>query len=57
MFNLFRRKKKETPRTFEGRIITDEELKEMTRPKEESFVRKELLEINELLDRIKEQVE
>ena len=57
MFNLFKHKKKEDPRTFEGRIITDEELEEMTRPKEESFVKKELREINKMVDEIKKQME
>lgn len=57
MFNLFKHKKKETPRTFEGRIITDEELEEMIRPKEESFVKKELREINNMVEEIKKQME
>lgn len=58
MFNLFKhKKKKESPRTFEGRFITDEEIREMTRPKSESFVKKELREINEMMDEIRKQVE
>lgn len=57
MFNWFKHKKKETPKTFEGRFITDEEIKEMTRPKEESFVKKELREINEMMDQIRKQIE
>ncbi len=57
MFNLFKHKKKDTSRTFEGRIITDEELEEMIKPKEESFIKKELREINSMVEEIKKQVE
>lgn len=57
MFNLFKHKEKETPRTFEGRIITDDEFKEMITPKDESFIKKELREINEMVEDIKKQME
>lgn len=57
MFNLFSNKKKEQPKTFEGRFITQEELEEMTKPKSESFVKKELREINDMMDSIRKQVE
>ena len=57
MFNLFKHKNKDTSRTFEGRIITDEELEEMIKPKEESFIKKELREINSMVEEIKKQVE
>jgi len=57
MFNLFSHKKKEQPKTFEGRFITQEELEEMTKPKSESFMKKELREINDMMDSIRKQVE
>lgn len=56
-FNFFKRKKKvEEPRVFEGKVITDEEFKEMIRPKSESFVSKEFKEINDLVEEIKQSV-
>lgn len=46
-------KKKREPKTYEGRVISDEEFKEMIRPKNGSFIQKELNEINELIETIK----
>ena len=56
-FRFFRHKKKEEPKTFEGRFITDEEIEEMTRPKVGTFIGKELKEINEMMDDLKKQVD
>lgn len=43
IFNWFRRKKKERePQTFDGRFITDEEIKEMTHPKRDAFFSKDV---------------
>lgn len=54
-FNFFRHKKKEdTSKTFEGRFISEEELKEMTRPKQESFIKKEFEEIDKMMNNIKQ---
>ena len=57
-FNFFKRKKKvEEPRVFEGKVITDEEFKEMIRPKTESFVKKELDEINRMMEEVRQSVD
>lgn len=58
-FNIFRhKKKKEVPsKTVEGRFISDEEFEEMIRPKQESFIKKELREINEMMQELKNQIE
>lgn len=57
-FNFFRHKKKEdTSKTFEGRFISEEELKEMTRPKQESFIKKEFEEIDKMMNNIKQYVD
>lgn len=55
-FNIFRHKKKKVrePKTFEGRFISDEEIKEMVRPKKDGFIKQELDEINEMMKKIKE---
>ena len=50
--NFFKRKKEE-PRTFEGRFITDEEIKEMIKPKGESFVKKEIQELNDMVEELR----
>ena len=55
-FKFFRHKKKEQPRTFEGRFITDEEIEEMTMPKRETFIEKDMREIREKMDEIKKYV-
>ena len=56
-FSFFRHKKKEEPKTFEGRFITDEEIEEMTKPKIGTFIGKELKEIDEMMDDLKKQVD
>lgn len=57
-FNIFKRKKKEyEPRTFEGRVISDEELKEMTRPKNGTFIKREFEEIEEMMNKIRESID
>ena len=57
LLNFFKHKKEETPRTFEGRFISDEELKEMTKPKSESFIKKEMKEIEDMMEKVKQSVE
>lgn len=59
LFKFFRHKKKEEKpsRTFEGRVITDEEIKEMTQLKQETFVHKEFREINKMMDELKQHFE
>lgn len=53
-FNFFRHKKTEdTSKTFEGRFISEEELKEMTRPKQESFIKKEFDDVQKMLDDVR----
>ena len=57
-FKFFRHKKKEdTSKTFEGRFISEEELKEMIRPKQESFIKKEFEEIDKMMNNIKQYVD
>jgi len=54
-FNIFRHKKVEdNSRTFEGRIITDEEIEEMTQPKTGTFIGKEFQEINNMMKEIRQ---
>ena len=53
-FNFLRHKKKEdTSKTFEGRFISEEELKEMIRPKQESFIKKEFDDVQKMLDDVR----
>ena len=53
-FKFFRNKKKEdTSKTFEGRFISEEELKEMIRPKQESFIKKEFEDVQKMLDDVR----
>lgn len=56
-FNFFKGKKKEEPKTYEGRFITDEEIEEMTKPKIGTFIGKELSEIHKMMDDLKKQVD
>ena len=59
-FNFFKHKEKKKevpPKTFEGRFISEEEIDEMIRPKQESFIKKELREINEMMQELKNQIE
>ena len=56
-FKFFKRKKREEPKTFEGRFISDEELAEMTKPKVGTFIGKELKEIDEMMRKVRESVE
>ncbi len=52
-FKFFRHKKKEdTSKTFEGRFIS-EELKEMIKPKQESFIKKEFDDVQKMLDDVR----
>lgn len=51
MINFF--KKKKEPKTYEGKVISDEEFKEMIRPKKESFMRTSFSEIDELVKTMK----
>lgn len=50
-FNFFRHKKKveDTSRTYEGRIITDEEIEEMTQPVTGTFIKREFEEIDNMM--------
>lgn len=58
MFNIFKRKKKkESPKTWEGRFITDEEIEEMVKPKSGTFIGKELKEIDEMMKSVRQQVD
>ena len=57
-FKFFRHKKKEdTSKTFEGRFISEEEFKEMIKPKQESFIKKEFEEIDKMMNNIKQYVD
>ena len=53
---FFRHKKRE-PKTFEGRFITDEEIEEMTKPKNGTFIKKEMIEILEKMDEIRKYID
>ena len=55
-FNFFRHKKnvEDTSRTYEGRIITDEEIEQMTQPKTGTFIGKEFREINDMMKGIRQ---
>lgn len=53
MFNFFKHKRKSESNTYEGRIITDNEFKEMIRPKTRGFVNDELDEINKMIEELK----
>lgn len=56
-FKFFRHKKKEdTSKTFEGRFISEEEFKEMIKPKQESFVKKEFDTVQKMLDDVKNSI-
>ena len=53
-FNLFKHKEKEEePREFEGRVVSDDEIYEMIRPKTGTFIKKELGEIDEMMKKIR----
>lgn len=57
-FNIFKHKKKvEEPKTFEGRFISDEEIKEMVKPKKETFIKQEMKEINEMMKEVRQYFE
>ena len=56
-FKLFKHKEKEEPKTYEGRFISDEELNEMTKPKDGTFIKEELEEINEMMRELKRYIE
>lgn len=54
MFSFFKHKKESVSNTYEGRIITDDEFKEMIRPKTKGFVNDELDEIDDMIERLKQ---
>jgi len=57
-FNFFKHKKVvEEPKTFEGRFISDDEIKEMVKPKKESFIKQEMTEINEMMSKVRQYFE
>ena len=57
-FNLFRHKKtEEEPRTFDGRFITDEEIYQMVKPKTGTFIKRELDDINEKMNKLRQNFE
>lgn len=58
-FNFFRHKKKveDTSKTFEGRFISDEEIEKMVQPKTGTFIKREFDEINEMMNKIRQQVD
>lgn len=58
-FNIFKHKEdKEVPsQTLEGRFISDEEFEEMIKPKQKSFLKKEIEEMNEMLKSLKEKID
>jgi hypothetical protein len=57
-FNFFKHKKEEEPpKTFEGRFISEDEIKEMTRPKKGTFIKKEFDEIEELMKTVRQYVD
>jgi hypothetical protein len=51
MRNFFRKKRE--PKTYEGKVISNEEFKEMIAPKGNSFMQDEFDEINELMKTMK----
>lgn len=53
-FNFFKKKKVvEEPKIFEGRFISDDEIKEMVSPKKGTFIKKEFEEIDEMMEKIR----
>lgn len=58
-FNIFKRKKKikDTSKTYEGRVITDEEIQKMIQPKSGNFITKDLNEINRMMENIREKLD
>ncbi len=57
-FNFFKHKKVvEEPKTFEGRFISDEEIAEMVKPKKGTFIKQEMIEINEMMNKVKQYFE
>lgn len=57
-FNFFKHKKKvEEPKIFDGRFISDEEIKEMVKPKKESFIKQEMTEINDMMSKVRQYFE
>lgn len=56
-FKFFRHKQKEEPRTFEGRFISDEEIDKMSTPKNDTFIKKGLDEINDMMKDLKKYIE
>lgn len=54
IFNLFRRKKaKEEPKTYDGEFISDEELAKIISNTKDSYFKREMGEINDMLEDIK----
>ena len=53
IFNIFKHKKDDSSKTFDGRIITDDEIKNMSQNQQgETFIKKEMNEIYELLRQV-----
>lgn len=58
IFNFFKHKdKKNPPKIFEGRFITDDEIEEIVRPQTGTFIKKEFEEINEMMEKVKHYIE
>ena len=57
MFSFSKKKKDEQSRTLDGRIISDEEFKEMIKPKTGTFIKREFKEINEMMEEVKKKVD
>lgn len=53
----FSKKKEDTSRTLEGRIISDEEFNEMIKPKTGTFIKKDFKEIKEMMEDVKKLVD
>lgn len=54
MFNIFKHKEENEPKTYEGRFITDEEISEMVKPDGDSYIKKEMKEIGKMFDELKD---
>lgn len=50
MFNF---KKKSEPQVFNGRFITEDEIKDMIESKSQSFLKSELKELNDSVEKIR----
>lgn len=50
---LKHKKKEKEPKTYEGRFVSDDEIKEMVKPKKESFIQKEMKDINDMMETLR----